>query len=247
MFDEYAEWGGFPEVVLSNSALQKRELLTRYFDDIVIKDVVKRFGIREIEKLERLANIFIANIATLQSLNKLKGSIGASLDTIQRFSNYLEMARMFFCVKKFDYSVGAQVRSISKVYAIDPGLYSVKGFRFSENYGKVAENLVAIELVRRRAFNAQLEIYYWRDYQQKEVDFVVKEGTGVKQLIQVCWDLSAAKTRKREITSLLKASAELQCQDLLVVTNDYEDTDEMTWNGTTGTIRYMPLRKWLLI
>jgi predicted AAA+ superfamily ATPase len=247
MLDEYAEWGGFPEVVLSNTALRKRELLTRYFDDIVIKDVVKRFGIREIEKLERLANIFIANIATLQSYNKLKVRVGASLDTVERFSRYLEMARMFFYMKRFDYSVGRQVRSINKVYAIDPGLYSVKGFRFSENYGKIAENLVAIELFRQRSFNSQLEIFYWKDYHQKEVDFVIKEGIRIKQLIQVCWHLSATKTHKREVTSLLKASAELQCHNLFVITNDYEATEEMAWNGHQAMIQYLPLWKWLLL
>ncbi|MFQ5825436.1 MAG: ATP-binding protein [bacterium] len=244
--DEYAEWGGFPEVVLSTSIVRKRELLIRYFDDIVIKDVVKRFGIKEIEKLERLANIFISNFATLQSFNKLKNVIATSLDTIERFSKYLQISRMFFFLKKFDYSLAKQIRSVNKIYVIDSGLYTVKGFKFSENLGRIAENIVAIELFRKRSIMPQLEIFYWKDYQNREVDFVVKDGLQIKQLIQACWDVSDQPTKKRETNSLIKASTELNCRDLLVITHDYEATEALKWNGIERTIRFLPLWRWLL-
>ncbi|MCI0695266.1 ATP-binding protein [candidate division KSB1 bacterium] len=246
LFDEYAQWGGFPEVVLSDSALRKRELLTRYFEDILIKDVVKRFGIKEIEKLEQLASLFISNMATLQSLNKIKDRVGASLDTVQRFASYLETARLFFMVQKFDYSLGQQIRSISKVYTVDPGFYAAKGFRFSENYGHIAENMAAIELFRRCAFDPLLEIYYWKDQQQREVDFVVKAGAKIKQLIQVCWNLNQEKTREREIKSLLKAGVECNCEELLVITDDYEAMETLSQNGAKKPVRFLPLWRWLL-
>jgi len=244
--DQYAEWGGFPEVVLSSSIARKRELVTRYFEDIVIKDVVRRFGIKEIDKLERLANILVANIATLQSYNKLKVPLATSVHTVERFSKYLEISRMFFFLKKFDYSTGRQMRSINKVYVTDPGLYTVKGFRFSENAGRIAENLVAVELLRRRSFNPLLEIYYSRNYQQQEVDFVVKEGPRVKQLIQVCWDVSDERTRRRETSALFKASADLKCDDLLVITSNYEADETMKRNGVERTVRFVTLWRWLL-
>jgi hypothetical protein len=245
-FDEYLHWGGFPEVMLSETEVRKRELLLRYFDDILIKDVVKRFGIKEIEKLEQMANLLIANVATLQSLNKLKDRLGISLNTVERFLSYLETARMFGAVKKFDYSAGGQIRSVSKVYVVDLGLYAVKGFKFSENYGRLAENLVAVELFRRHAFNSLLEIYYWKDQQQREVDFVVKAGTKIEQLLQVCWELSDERTREREIKSLAKAGIELDCDDLLVITADEEGTQTVRQNGTEKNIRFVPLWRWLL-
>ena len=90
--EEYFKWGGFPEVVLSQSEARKKELLAGYFDDIILKDVVKRFGVREIEKLESLAGLYLSNISTLQSFNRLKEAVRLSLDTVERFSRYLELA-----------------------------------------------------------------------------------------------------------------------------------------------------------
>jgi hypothetical protein len=153
---------------------------------------------------------------------------------------------MFGAVKKFDYSVGGQIRSVSKVYVVDLGFYAVKGFKFSENDGRLAENLVAVELFRQRAFNSLLEIYYWKDQQQREVDFVVKRGAKVTQLLQVCWNVSDERTREREIKSLAKAGIELDCDDLLVVTADEDGTQTVRQNGTEKNIRFVPLWRWLL-
>lgn len=246
LFDEYVQWGGFPEVIISDSLSRKQELLTRYFEDIIIKDVVKRFGVKEIQKLEQLAALLLANISTLRSFNKLKDKIGVSLDTVERFAGYLESARIFFQLKKFDFSLGRQIRSISKMYGVDSGLYTAKGFKFSENYGRVAENLVAVELFRRRSFHPELEIYYWKDYQQREVDFVVKSGANARQLIQVCWSVEEEKTKKREVHNLLRAGSELSCDDLLAITGDYEAEEAVSQNGITKMVRFIPLWKWLL-
>lgn len=242
LLDEYLKWGGFPEVTLSSSVQRKNELLVRYLEDIIMKDAVKRFGIKEIEKFENLVSIYISNISTLQSFNRLKERIGASLDTVERFSGHLETVRMFLFLKKFEYSVGEQIKSVRKVYVIDPGFYTVKGFRFSENYGKVAENVAAVELFRGRSINPGLEIYYWRDYQQREVDFVIKDEEKVKQLIQVTSASDSDEIEKRETDALVKASKELGCKDLLVVTTDYED--EKYVKGEK--IKFIPLWKWLL-
>lgn len=244
--DNYFQWGGFPEIYLSDSIERKRELLFRYFDDIIFKDLVKRFNIQEVHKLEQLANILITNIATLQSYNRLKKQIGVSLDTVERFVRYFEIARMFLFVKKYEYSIGEQIRSVHKIYLIDNGFYTAKGFRFSENVGRLAENLVAIELFKRRLMLPNLELYYWRDYQQREVDFVVKRGAKVNQLIQVCWNVSEPRTLKREVNNLLRASHELNCDDLLIITDDFEDQQEYSINNGTRHIRFVSLWKFLL-
>ncbi|MCU0645594.1 MAG: ATP-binding protein, partial [bacterium] len=160
--DNYFQWGGFPEVYLSESIERKRELLFRYFDDIIFKDLVRRFNIQEVHKLEQLANILITNTATLQSYNRLKSQINVSVDTVERFVRYFEIARIFFFLKKYEYSIGEQIRSVHKVYLIDNGFYAAKGFHFSENVGRLAENLVAIELFKRRLTLPNLELYYWK-------------------------------------------------------------------------------------
>jgi len=94
-----------------------------------------------------------------------------------------------------------------KVYATDTGLRNAVSFQVSSDYGKLYENVVAVEIRRRGK-----EIYYWRDYEQREVDFVIKEGLDVTRLIQVCYDIEDPKVKKREIKALLKASSELRCQ-----------------------------------
>ena len=241
--EEYLKWGGFPEVVVSESETRKRELLVGYFNDIIMKDVVKRFGVREIEKLESLAALYIANISTLQSFNRLKDAVKLSLDTVERFSGYLELARMFFSTRKFEFSLKRQLKSVRKVYVIDPGFFYVKGFRVSENYGKLLENVVAIELLRRTTFcRVPFEIYYWRDYRGSEVDFVIKSGGNVKQLIQTSYEVEDPKVRKREIGALLKASREVRCRNMLVVTWSHEGEEK--FDGRT--VKFIPLWKWLL-
>jgi len=128
-----------------------------------------------------------------------------------------------------------------KLKWIDLGFYHYHGFKFSENAGKVMENSVGIELIRRKEFNPSLEIFYHRA-NNLEVDFVLKEGLEIKQLIQVTYATSKDEIEKREIKALLKASELLKCENLLIITWDYED--EIKTNSKT--IKCLPLWKWLL-
>jgi predicted AAA+ superfamily ATPase len=246
LFDAYIELGGFPEVVSSTSIQRKDELLLRYYEDIMIKDIAKRFKIKEIEKLENLAFQLLSNISTLQSFNKLKERVRLSLDSVERFSKYFEIARMFIFLKKFDFSTAKQLRSIRKIYISDLGFYHVKGFKFMPNKGKIYENIVAIELNRRSHFNKNIELYYWQNTGQYEIDFVVKEGSKIKKLIQVCYDLKDENTKKREIRALLHASKELKCNDLLIISEDTEGEEEIEWFGMKKRIKFQALWKWLL-
>jgi len=121
---------------------------------------------------------------------------------------------------------------------MDLGFINLSGFRFSEDIGRSMENLVAVELLRRRSINPMLEIYYWKDYQHKEVDFVLKSGLAIEQLIQVTYASSREEIKKREIKALIKAGNELQCDDLFIITWDYEFND--------NNIKFIPLWKWLI-
>jgi len=146
-------------------------------------------------------------------------------------------------LKRFSFKVKEQDRSQRKIYAVDTGLANMVGFRFSENVGKLAENIVFLHFKKQQALNLFLEIYYWKDEKYKEVDFVVKEKSQVRQLIQVCWDIADFTTAKRETSALLLASQKLKCDDLLVLTNEIEKEEKVKGKN----IKFIPLWKWLLL
>lgn len=237
--NEYVEFGGFPEVVLSE---EKKQLLLTYFDDILTKDIEKRYKLKKTEQLRALARFYLTNMSSRITFNSLKKFLDITTTTIEKFSSYLEEANILFFIKRFSFKVKEQEKAPRKVYSIDVGLANSVGFRFSENIGKAAENIVAIELLKKSKSNPNLETYYWTDYSGKEVDFVIKENLKIKQLIQVCRDLSNFKTEKREVSALLKAMTVFDLNEGLIITNEYEN-EEITKGRT---IKFVPLWKWLL-
>jgi hypothetical protein len=241
--NEYMEFGGFPEVVLSS---EKKQLLLTYFDDILTKDIEKRYKLKKSEKLRVLARFYLTNISNTITFNSLRKSLDTTTNTIEKFSSYLEEANMIFFVKCFSFKLKEQEKTARKVYSIDVGLANAIGFKFSSNLGKIAENIVAIELKKKETLNLNMEIYYWKNPQHEEVDFIVKEGTKIRQLIQVCWDINEYKTKEREIKALLKANNELRCKDLLVITENYEAEEKIKAKSKSYKVKFLPLWKWLL-
>ncbi|MBI4457310.1 MAG: ATP-binding protein [Acidobacteria bacterium] len=237
---QYMENGGFPEVVLADR--DQKEILLNHFDDLVRKDILQRFRIRKQQELKDLIRFYVSNIGTLTTYGSMEKYLKVTRGTIERFSGYLEQAFLFFFLKRFSFRVKVQEKDPRKVYAVDTGLSNVVGFRFSENVGRSAENVIFLELKRRQALNPELELFYWKDVHHREVDFVVKEGLKVSQLIQVCWNVQDFKTKERELRSLKKAMGELDCRNAVIVTEEYEGDE--TLNG--NTVRYVPLWKWLL-
>jgi len=237
LLDEYLEFGSFPKVVLIEEG--KEELLNNYFRDILIKDVQSRFKVREPVKLEELAKYYLTNISTLQSFNRVRKLLNLSLDTVERYSTYFTVARLIFFVPKFSFSVREQILNPKKVYCMDTGLRNIVSFKFSEDLGRIVENVVFLNLLFR---NKDKEIYYWRDKQQREVNFVLKSGLGIEQLIQVTYASSEEEIAVREKRALIKASEELNCEDMRVITWDYESEEEFKGRS----IKFIPLWKWLL-
>jgi len=236
---EYCEFGGFPEVVLS---VNKKEILLSYFEDIITKDIVLRYKVKKVKELTNLARFYLTNISNLITYTSLENSLGITADTIEKFSRYMEESFLIFFVNRFSKKIKEVEKSPRKIYCIDVGLSNAVGLRFSENIGRIIENLVAIALKKKSLQDPNVEIFYWKDYQQHEVDFVVKEGLKIKQLIQVTYANNRDEIEKREIRALLKASELLKCEDLLIITWDYED--EIKVNDKT--IKCLPLWKWLL-
>ncbi len=238
--DEYMEFGGFPEVVLSTD---KKRILLGYFDTIITKDTINRFNIREREKIKTLSKFYLTNISSSVSFNKVSSFLTIPLTTVERFSDYIQTACLVFFIKKFSFSMKEQEKAQRKVYSIDSGLSNAVGFRFTKNSGKLMENIVAIELKIRQTFEPGIEIYYWQDYSGKEVDFLVKDGLNMRELIQVCQDLSNLETKEREVKGLVKAMEEFNLESGLVITEDFEGEETIK----NKKILYKPLWKWLLL
>ena len=239
-FRKYLEWGSFPEVVLLSN--ERKQMLLHYFEDIINKDLIRRYKIRKSDRLNSLAKFYLTNISSSITFSSLEKFLNISADTVEKFSRYLEDAYLLFFLKRFSFKVKEQEKSPRKVYAIDTGLANTIGFRFSQNLGRLAENIIFLELVRRKTLEKNgLELYYWKDPQHREVDFVLKEGLKVSQILQVCWEINRPETRTREIKALLKAMEELKLNEGFVMTQDLEKEESIRGRK----VRYVPLWRWL--
>jgi len=240
----YSKEGGFPEPIIK--AIDYEGYLQNLVHAVIYKDIVKRYQIRFVQGMEDLAHYLFSNTAkeysfrTLAQVTKCK-----SPSTVEKYLGYLEGAFLFFSIKRYSHKVKEQVSTNKKCYCIDNGLATALGFRFSPDKGRLYENLVAIALYKRE-LEHELRIFFWKNQQQEEVDFVVKRGLHITQLIQVCCNINDPKTYKRETRALLKASKELSCEDLLVLTEDVEKEESVTHLGVEHTIRFVPIHTWLL-
>ena len=241
--DEYLFYGGLPEVVLT-SIDKKFEILQQYYGTVVRRDLVERYQIRNEEGLKAMIRLLLNSKE--YSINKLY-NILKSLNyeigktTLLNYIGYLESTYFIHSLPIFSPKVKDQLQYPRKIYFIDNGFINSLSTKFSKDMGRLCENLVAIDLLRRYS-KKNIELYYWRDHQGREVDFVVKEGLDIKELIQVSYNIEDYDTRRREIKSLIKASDELKCKNLKIITWDYED--ELVVEGRT--IKCIPLWKWLI-
>ena len=230
-FQDYCALGGFPGVIKSGN---KDELIQLY-QDILIKDLLVRFKIREVKAFRELAFYLISNIAAPMSFNNLKKLLGfKSVMTVKNYSDFLEEAYIFFSVSKFDYSVKKQIINDRKIYCIDTGLSGAVGFSFSENRGRVLENIVFLELKRRGK-----EVYYYHG--NGECDFLLRHGSVITTAIQVTDGLSQ-ENEKREVAGVLEAMDSHALKKGLILTLNQER--DIVVGKSTVEVR--PLLKWLL-
>ncbi|MEM7818169.1 MAG: ATP-binding protein, partial [Candidatus Aenigmatarchaeota archaeon] len=220
---EYIEFGGFPEVVLSD---KKEEILQTLMLDIINRDVLPRV-VKRGEIVEDFVYFLCSNSGKLLSFNEMaKLFAKTSVLTVQKIFSLLKDVFLFFDFSIFSYSVKTQLLYPKKIICVDQGFINQFGFKFSEDRGRLMENLVGIELLRRYGLIGKTKVFYWKEYGKREgseVDFVIKEGLEIKQLIQVTYASNKDEIEKREIKALLKASELLKCKDLLIITWDYED------------------------
>jgi len=231
-FNEYFEKGGFPLIIKNNDL----ELSKQYFEDILNKDIINRYGIKKIKEFNDLVLYLFSNVSKTYSYSTLKHVSGIkSLSMIKNYIEYLKNVFIASTINRFDYSVKKQKVSSSKFYVLDNSFLKTIAFNFSENLGRRLENLVFIELIRRG-----FEVYYHAE--KNECDFVIKEGLKITKAIQVCLSLDNPVTKEREFSGLLEALRRHKLNDGLILTLDKEG--EIKKDDKNIIIK--PVWKWLL-
>lgn len=236
-FNQYLKKGGYPAII--TQPLPDESILQSYYSSILFKDILERYNIKDVNKLKTLASLLFESTASEISYNKLANKLKSlgfdiSKNTVIEHISHFEDAYLFFQNIKYEYSLGKQLGSIKKIYCIDNGLLNSVSFKFTENTGRLMENLAFLELKRRSKV-----IYYYR--QKHECDFLVQEKNRVTAAIQVCSDITS-ENKEREISGLLEAMGEFKLSKGLLLTS--EEEKEETINGKK--IIYKPLWKWLL-
>jgi len=140
----------------------------------------------------------VSNIACDFSFTTIAKTLGASVHTVQNYADYLEEAFLIFQIPRFSWKVKNQISANKKIYCIDNGFVNAKGFKVSPGSGRLYENVVAVAL-KQRELAREIDLFFWKNDQQEEVDFAIKQGAEVTELIQVCYDLSQPKTKGREV------------------------------------------------
>ena len=219
--DDYLKKGGYPEIV-KNREIEQAYLST-LFDSIILKDVAQRHKIRKITELYDLADYLISNYSNSLSYNEIAEELSlGSVTTVKKFCEYLAEPYLFFYLPRYNNKLKEMKKAPRKVYVIDNGFIYTRSFELSSNDGRQLENMVFIELLRR-GYDLKKSLFYYRTSNDKEVDFVTRDGRKVTSLIQVSYDISKTKTRARELDALVKASEELKCDSLLLITWDQDD------------------------
>ena len=237
VINDYLHNGGYPET------LQSRELTQGYlstlFDSTIWRDITQRHKVRNVEDLNNLAMYLLSNFSNPLSVNELAEAIGmSSVTTTKKFMGYLHEPYLFYYLPRYNNKLKLMNKAPQKTYVIDNGFVTAKAFMVSENLGRLLENQVFIELLRR-GYSTETTLFYYRSRNDKETDFVTRKGSHVDSLIQVCYDLSNERAMKREIDSIVECAGELNCQNLVIVTMNEERTIEC--NG--HQIKVVPIQK----
>jgi predicted AAA+ superfamily ATPase len=234
--DHYLRWGGFPKLALINDEGERIMLLKQYLSDIVLRDVLARHSIKNQHALNQIVTWYLTGLSCLHSYNALRKAFGFSIELASDLTNYLSQAFLVFEMSRYHPNLKVQARDPKKVYVIDVGLRTVSLVSEREDWGRLAENIVYIELRRRGK-----EVYYFKE--QKEVDFVITELGKPVELIQVAnSNLDHEKTKQREISALLEGLKSLGLKSGKILTSSYEHEEHIEGFH----VKYIPLYLWLL-
>lgn len=219
MFKSYLLTGGFPQAVLANVETERVKLLQAYFNTMLFRDMIEHYNISASPSVVRyfLKRVF-NNITKPSSVNNIYNDLKSqglklSKDSLYQWLDYACNIFLLHKVPKYSKSIIKQSTSLSKYYVVDFALAKSVLLPQSEEKGKALENAVYMHLARH--LNENEQIYYFNE--GAECDFVIANDEGVKELIQVCWELDEFNT-PRECGGLCAASAATGCKKASIIT-----------------------------
>jgi len=235
-FEEYMSHGGFPELF---EVKNKKAYIRNLFNSIIMRDIKQRFSVRYPEALRKMADYLTDTLCAEINYNSLAKQFSfGSTHTAENYVGYLRQAYLLIGLQKFSFKSRERIRN-EKNYVIDTALISTTKEGFSEqNFGWRLENIVCIELFRRK--NQTLnDVYYHKN--GYEIDFVLVANNKVVELIQVSVDISSQKTFNREVNALFRAAKELRCNNLTLITLN----EDRTYTVDSQSINIVSILKWL--
>jgi len=233
---DYLQYGGFPKVVLETDPQSKQETLKNYYQTICLKDIIYPHKIRNNKELYDLTYYLVSNTAKPFSYQNLAKTLDTTPETIKEYIKHIEDSYLIQTVTKYDPSVKKQMANQKKVYCIDTGLINAVAFQFTENRGRMLENLAYATLRRK---NPDAEIYYHKD--AYECDFLLRENGKITQAIQVTQNLNQ-ETEKRETRGLIEAMEKHGLKTGTIITEE----QEKTINKDGKTIKAIPMHQWII-
>ena len=238
-FMDYIHDGGFPEM---QGLRNKRAYVQSLIEAILRKDIQKRFKIRNIESLRKLAHHLINNACQEVNYDDLSNMLGIADKTAKKYVDYLSQAFLIQLLTRHSFKSQMRMRN-QKAYIVDTGLQGNRDNALTpENMGWRLENAVYIELLRRCAHNV-LDVYYYKPSPRaKEIDFVVCDQNKAVELIQVAYEIDNERTFDRETSSLVKTSKALSCNRLTLIA--FSPTRDVYIEGKT--IHIVSALEWLL-
>lgn len=236
--DDYLRLGGYPETVAARSLATS--YLSTLFDSIIWKDVVKRHKIRNTEDINNMALYLLTNFCNQLSANDIADALNIkSVNTTQKFMGYLHEPFLFYYLPRYNNKLKLMTNAPRKIYVVDNGFVAAKAFSTCDNLGRLLENQVFVNLLRK-GYDPEKTMFYYRTRNDKEIDFVLRENNRVKQLVQVSYEMTSEKTIRRECSALKEAAQELHCNDLYVLTY----TEKRTLDREGCTIHVLPAAEW---
>ena len=237
-YEEYFRQGGFPELISGEE--NPKEYISTLIDNIISQDIRKRYKIRNIDALKRLAHHILNETPTLIVKDTLQNIIGIKSErTLGNYLMYLNQTYLISTISKYSSRSRERARN-EKSYAIDVAFMDKRENAFSgENLGWRLETIVYLELLRRKAGTVN-DIYYYQG-RSAEADFVVCDGNKTLAVYQVSYDISNDKTRKREIKGCIAGAKATKCDNLFLITD--HESEIIEEDGYT--IQVIPIWEWL--
>ncbi len=231
LFDKYLNQGGFPEIVKGESM----EAVQRIYEDVIYKDLIARFKIREIKSFKQLGRYLMSNVSKEISFNSLKKTLGIkSVTSVKNYVNFLQEGYLIFELFKYDFSLKKQFVNSKKIYVIDNGMRNSVAFYFSKDKGRLLENLVFLELKQR-----EKNVFFHKE--QIECDFIIQDRDKITEAYQVCWKLTPTN-RNREVKGLLEALSRYNLKKGTILTyNQKEQIKEANYE-----ISVLPSWEWMI-